>query len=110
MRTARGLRLFFRAWLRYNIKENTPRLARFAAKVWGVDGAFYDYEQAALEGVIRMENFFSSIGMPIRFSDANINPAYIPEMAKRAVHFGPIGNYRKLDEKDAEAIYRLAAL
>jgi hypothetical protein len=29
-------------------------------------------------------------------------------MAKRAVHFGPVGNYRKLDEKGAEAVYRLA--
>jgi alcohol dehydrogenase YqhD (iron-dependent ADH family) len=104
-----GLAIIFPAWLRYNIKENTPRLARFAAKVWGVDGAFYDFEQAALEGVIRMENFFKSIGMPIRFADANIDPAHIPEMAKRVVHFGPVGNYRKLDEKDAEAIYRLAA-
>jgi alcohol dehydrogenase YqhD (iron-dependent ADH family) len=104
-----GLAIIFPAWLRYNIKENTPRLARFAAKVWGVDGAFYDYEQAALEGVFRMENFFRSIGMPVRFAEANIDPAKIPEMAKRAVHFGAIGNYRKLEEKDAEAIYRLAA-
>ena len=103
-----GLAIIFPAWLRYNIKENTPRLARFAAKVWGVDGAFYDYEQAALEGVLRMEDFFKSIGMPIRFADAKLDPARIPEMAKRVVHFGPIGNYRKLDEKDAEAIYRLA--
>jgi alcohol dehydrogenase YqhD (iron-dependent ADH family) len=104
-----GLAIIFPAWLRYNIKENTPRLARFAAKVWGVDGAFYDLEQAALEGIIRMEDFFSSIGMPVRFADAKIDPSYIPEMAKRVVHFGPIGNYRKLDEKDAEAIYKLAA-
>ena len=104
-----GLAIIFPAWIRYNIKENTPRLARFAAKVWGVDGAFYDYEQAALEGVFRMENFFSSIGMPVRFDEANIDPARIPEMAKRVVHFGPIGNYRKLYEEDAEAIYRLAA-
>jgi hypothetical protein len=104
-----GLAIMFPAWIKYNIKENTPRLARFAAKVWGVDGAFYDPEQAALEGVLRMENFFSSIGMPVRFTDTNIDPTRIPEMAKRVVHFGPIGNYRKLDEKDAEAIYRLAA-
>jgi len=104
-----GLAIIFPAWLRYNIKENTPRLARFAAKVWGVDGAFYDFEQAALEGIIRMENFFSSIGMPVNFADAKIDPSYIQEMAKRVVHFGPIGNYRKLDEKDAEAIYKLAA-
>jgi alcohol dehydrogenase YqhD (iron-dependent ADH family) len=109
--TAHGasLAILFPAWIRYNIKEDTPRFARFAAKVWGVDGAFYDYEQAALEGVIRMENFFKSISLPIRFKDADIDPARIPEMAKRVVCFGPIGNYRKLNEKDAEGIYRLAA-
>jgi alcohol dehydrogenase YqhD (iron-dependent ADH family) len=104
-----GLAIIFPAWLRYNIKENTPRLARFAAKVWGVDGAFYDYEQAAMEGIMRMENFFQSIGMPVKFTDANIDPSRIDEMAKRVVHFGPIGNYRKLDEKDAQAIYQIAA-
>ena len=104
-----GLAIIFPAWIKYNIDEDTPRLARFAAKVWGVDGAFYDYKQAALEGVLRMEDFFRSIGMPIRFTETNIDPARIQEMAKRVVYFGPIGNYRKLTEKDAEAIYRLAA-
>jgi len=109
-----GLAIIFPAWLKYNINKDTEetsviRIAQFAAKVWGVDGAFYDLKQAALEGIARMENFFKSIGMPVRFTDANIDAARIPEMAKRAVHFGQIGNFRKLDEKDAEAIYRLAA-
>jgi alcohol dehydrogenase YqhD (iron-dependent ADH family) len=103
-----ALAVIFPAWLKYNIKENTSRLARFAVKVWGVDGAFYDLEQAALEGIFRMENFFRSIGMPVRLADAGIDGSRIDEMAKRIVHFGPIGNYRKLDEKDAQAIYRLA--
>ncbi|GHV02616.1 NADH-dependent alcohol dehydrogenase [Spirochaetia bacterium] len=104
-----GLSIVFPAWITYNIKEDTPRLARFAAKVWGVDGAFYDYEQAALEGVFRLKNFFRSIGLPVSFADAKLDTGRIPEMAKRAVKFGPIGNYRKLGEKDIEAIYRLAA-
>jgi alcohol dehydrogenase YqhD (iron-dependent ADH family) len=104
-----GLAIIFPAWIRYNIKEDTKRLARFAAKVWGVEGAYYDYEQAALEGVLHMEDFFRSIGLPVRFSEANIDPSFIEEMAKRVVHFGPFGNYRKLDVDDAMAIYKLAA-
>jgi alcohol dehydrogenase YqhD (iron-dependent ADH family) len=104
-----GLAVIFPAWIKYNVEEDTPRLARFAAKVWGVDGAFYDYEQAALEGVFRMKNFFRSLGMPVSFAEAKIDTSRIGEMAKRAVKFGHLGNYRKLDEKDVEAIYRLAA-
>ncbi|MDR2542523.1 MAG: iron-containing alcohol dehydrogenase [Treponema sp.] len=114
-----GLAVIFPAWMRYNLKvcksckedslQTLSRFARFAAKVWGVDGAFYDLEQAALEGIQRLENFFCSIGMPVKLSQTNIDLTRIPEMAKRVVYFGPIGNFRKLDEKDAEAIYRLAA-
>jgi alcohol dehydrogenase YqhD (iron-dependent ADH family) len=104
-----GLSIIFPAWIKYNIKEDSVRLARFAAKVWGVDGAFYDYEQAALEGVFRMENFFRSIGLPVSFADANLDTGRIGEMSKRAVKFGPLGNYRKLNQDDAEAIYRIAA-
>jgi alcohol dehydrogenase YqhD (iron-dependent ADH family) len=104
-----GLSIIFPAWLQYNIEENTPRFARFATKVWGVDGAFYDYQQAALEGVFRMKNFFVSIGLPVSFRDAKLPVDRIPEMARRAVRFGSIGNYRSLEAGDVEAIYRLAA-
>jgi alcohol dehydrogenase YqhD (iron-dependent ADH family) len=104
-----GLSIIFPAWFQYNIEENTPRFARFATKVWGVDGAFYDYRQAALEGVFRMKNFFKSIGLPVSFRDAKLPVDRIPEMAQRAVRFGPIGNYRSLEAGDVEAIYRLAA-
>ncbi|MDR0877581.1 MAG: iron-containing alcohol dehydrogenase [Treponema sp.] len=104
-----SLSIIFPAWITYNIKEDTPRLARFAAKVWGVDGAFYDYEQAALEGVFRLKNFFRSIGLPVSFADAKIETSRIGEMAERAVRFGPVGNYRKLNKNDVEAIYRIAA-
>jgi len=109
--TAHGavLSIIFPAWMRYNIDEDPARFARFACKVWGVDGAFYDLRQAALEGVSRMENFFSSIGMPVTFAEANIDASRIGEMAKRASKFAPLGNFRKLEEKDIEAIYRLAA-
>jgi len=109
--TAHGaaLSVIFPAWMRYNIGEDPARFARFAAKVWGVDGAFYDFGQAAWEGIFRMENFFRSIGMPVNFAEAKVDASRIDEMAQRACTFGPVGNFRKLEQKDVEAIYRLAA-
>jgi alcohol dehydrogenase YqhD (iron-dependent ADH family) len=104
-----GLSIIFPAWIKYNIGEDTFRFARFAAKVWGVDGAFYDLEQAAMEGVFRLKNFFRSIGLPVSFAGAKLDVSKIPEMSKRAVTFGPLGNYRKLDEKDVQAIFRIAS-
>ena len=109
--TAHGaaLSIIFPAWMKYNIKEDTARFARFASKVWGVDGAYYDLEQAAQEGIFRMKNFFRSIGLPVSFADAKIDTSRAGEMAQRAVRLGPLGNFRKLGEKDIEAIYRIAA-
>jgi alcohol dehydrogenase YqhD (iron-dependent ADH family) len=104
-----GLAVIFPAWLKYNIKEDPKRFARFAAKVWGVDGAYYDFEQAALEGIFRLKNFFRSIGLPVSFADAKLDTAKIPEMTQKALKFGPLGQFRKLDAADVEAIYRLAA-
>jgi alcohol dehydrogenase YqhD (iron-dependent ADH family) len=104
-----GLSIVFPAWIKYNIKEDVMRFARFAKKVWGVDGAFYDPEQAALEGVFRLKNFFRSIGLPVSFADAKLETGRIPEMAQRAVKFGPLGNFKKLDTGDIESILRLAA-
>jgi alcohol dehydrogenase YqhD (iron-dependent ADH family) len=63
-----------------------------------------------MEGIFRMKNFLRSIGLPVSFVDAQLDTSRIGEMAKRAVTFGPLGNYRKLDEKAIEAIYRLATV
>jgi alcohol dehydrogenase YqhD (iron-dependent ADH family) len=103
-----GLSIVFPAWIKYNIKEDVMRFARFAGKVWGVDGAFYDPEQAAMEGVFRLKNFFRSIGLPVSFADAKLETGRIPEMAQRAVKFGLLGNFKKLDTGDIESILRLA--
>jgi len=109
--TAHGasLSVIFPAWMEYTMSEDPKRLARFAEKVWGADGAFCDFEQAALEGIFRMKAFYRSIGLPVSFADAGLDASRIGEMAGRAVMRGPIGNYRRLGEKDVEAIYRLAA-
>jgi alcohol dehydrogenase YqhD (iron-dependent ADH family) len=104
-----SLSIIFPAWLAYNIDEDPPRLARFAAKVWGVDGAFYDYKQAATEGALRLKQFFRSIGLPVTFADAKLPTDNIGEMSKAAVRFGPLGAFRKLAASDAAAIYRIAA-
>ena len=110
-----ALSIMLPAWMRYNVMlcktngESLSLFARFAAKVWGVDGAYYDLEQAALEGIIRMKDYFRSLGLPVSFADAGLDSSRISEMTQRVLKFGPLGQYRKLHEKDIEAIYHIAA-
>jgi alcohol dehydrogenase YqhD (iron-dependent ADH family) len=55
-----------------------------------------------------MKNFFRSMGLPVTLAEANIGADRLGEMARKAVHFGPQGVYRKLEAADVEAILTLA--
>jgi alcohol dehydrogenase YqhD (iron-dependent ADH family) len=109
-----GLAIVFPAWIEWQLRADSSdvvrmRFARYAKQVWGVDGAWYDPLQAAREGIFRLKNFMRSLGLPTSFAEAKLGTDRIPEMAKMAVKFGPVGGFRKLEEKDVEAIYRIAA-
>ncbi|MDR2194822.1 MAG: iron-containing alcohol dehydrogenase [Treponema sp.] len=110
-----GLAIVFPAWMEYVIKReaargvNPARFARFAAEVWGVDGAYYDCAQAALDGAFRMRTFFQAIGLPVSFADAKLPVEHIEELAAQAVWNGPVGGYMALDKSAVEAILRSAA-
>lgn len=104
-----GLAVVFPAWMEYNLLVDVKRFARFAEEVFGVDGLYYDYEQTARQGIERLKAFYRSIGLPASFKEAGLPTERIPELARQAVRKGKLGNYRKLDAADVEAILRLAA-
>ena len=58
-----GLAVLFPAWARYIYKHNISRFAQFARRVWDVTAI--EDEQAAVEGIVQMEQFFEAIGMPL---------------------------------------------
>jgi alcohol dehydrogenase YqhD (iron-dependent ADH family) len=61
---------------------------------------------AALEGIEKTKAFFREIGAPVTLKEVGIGPDRIAEMAKKSVRNGPLGNYKKLEAADVEAIMR----
>lgn len=103
-----GLAIVFPAWMTYVYKEDLPRFAQYANRVWNVDINPFNLEETALEGIKRTKDFFRSIGMPVSLQDADIPADRIPEMAKKGTENGPLGNFLPLHEKDVAAILELA--
>ena len=68
-----GLAVLFPAWARYVYRANIPRFAQFARWGWEVIDA--DDEKAAVLGIEKMAEYFSSIGMPSRLRDFGIENA-----------------------------------
>jgi alcohol dehydrogenase YqhD (iron-dependent ADH family) len=106
-----GLSVVFPAWMKYVYKHNLDRFVQFAVRVWNVDMAFETPERVALEGIKRMEEFFKSIGLPIRMKELGITDNRFEEMASKCTgnDAWTVGSFVSLTKKDIVSIYELAA-
>lgn len=103
-----GLSIIFPAWMKYVYKHDIARFAQYANRVFDIEINPMDLEETALKGIKAVEDFYKSIGMPIRLSDVGIDDTKFAEMAKKAVMFGTLGSFVNLDKADIEKIYILA--
>jgi len=103
-----GLAVVFPAWMKFVYKENIQRFIQFAVRVWDVPYTALDEERTALEGIRRMKEFFSSIGLPVTISELGITERNFEEMAGKAVKGDTLGSFRKLTKEDVVRIYELA--
>lgn len=105
-----GLAVVFPAWMTYVMKQDVNRFAQFAVRVWGVNMNFANPEETAKEGISRLKQFLTSIGMPINFKELGAKEEDIPKMVEMIGlgEQGAIGGFMMLTARDVEQIYRLA--
>ena len=107
-----GLAVIFPAWAKYIYKNEKalPRFCQFAQRVWGIEMDFEHPERTALAGIEACENFFKSLGMPVRLSELDVDDTKFDEMAEKCTFFGKrvLKDYIPLGKKEIIDIYRLA--
>jgi alcohol dehydrogenase len=103
-----GLAIIFPAWMKHVYKHDVNRFVQFANRVWDVEIDLNNLEKTALAGIKKIEQFFSSIGMPVTLKEAGIGEEHLEEMAKKGTERGPLGNFVKLHEADVVQILHLA--
>ncbi len=103
-----GLAIIFPAWMKYVWREDPARFVQFASRVLGVEIAYGNPERAAETAIARLEQFYHSLGLPTRLSEAGIPDDRLREMAHKCTLPGPQGNFKKLYEEDVYNIYCLA--
>ncbi|HOQ94140.1 MAG TPA: iron-containing alcohol dehydrogenase [Sphaerochaeta sp.] len=104
-----GLSIVFPAWMKYVYKKHIDRFVQFATRVWDVDLTFDDKDLMVEVAIDKLENFYRSIGMPIRLGDAKIGDEKIRVMAQSAL-LGKtgLGSFETFTADDVEKILRLA--
>ena len=107
-----GLAAIWGSWARYVIANCTPRFAKFAVNVMGVEPGKDDME-TGLKGIEAMEDFYRAINMPTNLKELGIDPTeeQLETMAKNAriAAGGPKGSAKKLEAEDMLKIYQMAA-
>lgn len=77
-----GLSIILPAWMRYAVKKNPAKFARLGREIFSVEAA--DNLAAAVEGIDRLQEWFSSIGSPVSLKEAGIPEADIGRIADNA--------------------------
>ena len=104
-----GLSVIFPAWMTWMVEHNVGKIAQYAVRVWGVPES-EDKKAVALEGIGKLKNFFTSLGLPVTFKELGVENPDIDRLAD-SLHRnkGELdGNYVKLTKLDSKEIYRLA--
>jgi alcohol dehydrogenase len=101
-----GLAILFPHWMKHNLKVKPERFKQLAVRVFGVDPEGKTAEEAGLEGIQKLREYWNSIGAPARLADYNIDDSKLELMADRAMVYGEFGNFTKLNREDVLAIYR----
>lgn len=106
-----GLSVIWPAWAKYVYKHDIERFCNYAVRVWNIEPNFDNPEKTALEGIMATEEFFKSLGMPVRLSEFNIDGEIkIEEMAEKCTFWGArvITSPIPLTKKEISEIFALA--
>ncbi len=107
-----GLSVVFPAWMKYLYKHDLKRFAQYAVRVWNVDYSYWNPERTVLEGIVRLEKFYQSIGLPVRLKDMEVGGDRLEEMAEKCTNSdrNTVGNFVKLKKADVHQILKLAEI
>ena len=93
----------------YVMDHDVMRFAQFATRVFGCEMNFQNPKATAVEGVERLKQFLTSIGMPINFRELGAKEEDIDYMVEKfGVGDGKTGGFVALDKAAVKEIYRLA--
>jgi alcohol dehydrogenase YqhD (iron-dependent ADH family) len=101
-----GLAILFPNWMKHNLKVKPERFKQLAVRVFGVDPEGKTAEEAGLEGIEKLREFWNSIGAPGRLADYDIDNSQVELMADKAMVNGEFGGFNKLNREDCLAIYQ----
>lgn len=107
-----GLAMIIPSWMRYVYSSGVYKFVQFAQRVFDVSLDARYPEAIALEGILRLEQFYQSLGLETNTKSLNLDDAMMDKLSER-LFYGrdskTTGFFKPLDQEDVKAIYRLSS-
>lgn len=91
-------------YYRHIMPHGLKKFVRFAKEVWGVDTKGISEEEAAKEGLARMEAWMKKLGVALKISELGATEDMIPGIAEATFILN--GGYKVLGKKEIEQILK----
>jgi hypothetical protein len=100
-----GLSITLSGWMKYTVDKNPAKFARLGREIFAIEEA--DDLTAAVEGIDRLQRWFSAIGSPTSLQGANIPEDDIPKIAENASVLAGIWGLKDYTKEVIEEILHL---
>ena len=94
------LSIVFPAWLKYHLKDKKERISRFGKAIFN--------ETDPEKVILKIEELFTSLEVPIRLSQVNISEDAIPEIAQNAYTYVEFAKQKYLTLEEITEILKIA--
>ncbi|WP_019672456.1 iron-containing alcohol dehydrogenase [Psychrobacter lutiphocae] len=109
---ARTLTIVLPSLMRELKDSKQDKLLQYARNVWGISAEdMKDNDEAIEQAIVRTENFFKELGLPINFADANLDETAIDPIIKQLEAHGmtKLGEHKTNDLEVSSRILQRAA-
>jgi len=105
-----GLATVFPAWMKHVYRHDLARFNQWAVRVWNVEQDYKNPEKTALEGIAKLQGFYTSCGLPTSLSELKVPDDKLEVMADKATSGNrrTVGKFVKLDRDGVLAVLKLA--
>jgi alcohol dehydrogenase YqhD (iron-dependent ADH family) len=93
-----GMAIVYPGWMRHVIEHGPAKFAQYGERVWGLSREGRADLDVGLEAIDRTREAWEAMGIAVNLEDAGVASDVLPQAARQAVRFGPIGAYRPLEE------------
>ena len=104
-----GLAIIWPAFLKFIHKYDQERFIKYAVRIWNCEMDYRSPEKTVEAGIRATEDYFASLGMPLRLGEVGVTEKDIPAMVEKATKFGTrtVDSLIPLGAGEIAEIYRL---